>query len=123
MAEEAQIETIYLGRATGPTPEMEQAAPWITGGFLLVAFAFLLYLAFSILAVKRRTSGRWFTISGLCIVLLYFIFQSTVAQDAELRYGPAAEALSLISYGLGGLLVAVGYALFVLQQSGPRDVR
>ena len=55
--------------------------------------------------------------------MLYFIFQNTVAQDAELRYGPAAEALSLISYGVGGLLIAMGYALFVLQQHGPRYVR
>ena len=117
MTEETQIETSYLGQATGPTPEMEHAAPWIASGFGLVILAFLLYLGFSFVAAKRHAAGRWFTIAGLSVVMLYFIFENTLAQDAELRFGPTAVALSFISYGVGSLLVAVGYARLVSQRS------
>jgi hypothetical protein len=112
MAEE--IQTIHLGEATGPTPEMQQAAPWITGGFWLMVFAFLLYSCFAVSAAKRRTPGCWFTLSGLVIIALYFIFQNTLAQDAELRYGPVADALSLAVYSIGGVMLAIGYARTVL---------
>ena len=121
--EETQIKTTYLGEATGPTAEMKQAAPWISGGFGLVVLAFLLYFGFSILALKRRAPGRLLTFSGLCIMMVYFIFQNTLAQDAELRYGPVADALSLILYGLGGLMVAGGYAKSVSQSGGQSGAR
>jgi uncharacterized membrane protein YecN with MAPEG domain len=123
MTEETEIRTAYLGEATGPTADMQQAEPWITAGFALVVFALLLYLGFSVVAIKRRTPGRWLTFSGLSIIMMYFVFQNTVAQDAELRYGPVADALSLVAYGFGGLLLAAGYAKSILQARGQLSAR
>jgi hypothetical protein len=122
-AEETHFQITYAGRATSPTREMQHAAPWILGGYGLIALAILLYFGFGVLALRRRTGGRWLTLSGLIIVVLYFIFQNTVARDAELRYGPVADALSLVAYGTGGLLVTAGYARLVLQQRGHSGVR
>lgn len=122
-AEESHFQVTYAGRATGPTTDMQNAAPWIVGGYWLVVLAVLFYFGFGVVAVKRRTRGRWFTLSGLIIIMLYFIFQNTVAQDAELRYGPVADALSLVAYGTGGLLITAGYAMLVLQLRGQNRVR
>lgn len=100
----------YLGEATGPTPEMLAAAPYESFGFCVLASAFVLLLASSsALAVKRRAPGAWLTVSGLVVVFAYFIFQNTLAQDAELRYGPWADAVAYIAYGSGAFLISVGY--------------
>ena len=112
MSKEAQVS--YLGTATGPTPEMLAAQPYITAGFWLIVLAFLCYLGFTIVVFRRRAPGRWFTLSGLVVLLIYFLFHNTLAHDAELEFGPTADALELIAYGISGLLVAVGYARLVL---------
>jgi len=109
MSNEATV--TYLGTATGPTPEMLAAAPYESFGFwiLIAAFALFLVCAF-VLATKARARGSWSTILGLLVVLLYFAFQNTLAQDAELRYGPWADAIAYIAYGLGAFLISLGYA-------------
>ena len=103
----------YFGTATGPTPEMLAAEPYISAGFWLMILAFLCYLGFAILALKNRVPGRWFTLSGLMVFLAHTIFHNTLAPDAELDYGPYASALEFITYGTSGLFVAVGYARLV----------
>jgi hypothetical protein len=114
MNEESQVDVYYLGVATGPTAEAQAAAPWATGGFVLILVAFTLcFAATAVLVVKRRVPGRWLILSGLTFVMIYFLFQNTLAQDAELRYGPVADALALVSYGLGGFAAALGYTRLV----------
>jgi hypothetical protein len=115
MTQEAQ--TVYLSDPSGRLVEMKQAAPWLTGGFSLLMIAFLLYCGFGVVAARRRIPGRWLTLSGLAIIALCFIFQITLAQDAKLRHSSMGEALCLIVYGSGGLMVAIGYARAVLRRS------
>jgi hypothetical protein len=106
-----EVTVSYLGKATGPTPEMLAAAPYETFGFWLLATAFVLLVASAIvLAVRVRIAGTRLTILGLAVTLGYFTFQCTVAQDAGLRYGPWADAVALVAYGCGGLLTVLGYA-------------
>ena len=112
MSKEAQV--FFLGKATGPTPEMLAAQPYITAGFVLMVVAFVCYLGFTIVAFRRHAPGRWFSLSGLVVVLSYFLFHNTLAHDAELEFGPTADAFELIAYGISGLLVTVGYARLVL---------
>jgi len=105
----------YLGKATGPTPEMLAAAPYESFGFWVLVAAFTPSLACAfVLAFKGRARGSWLTISGLLIVLLYFVFQNTLAQDAELLYSPWGNAVASITYGLGAFLVSLGYARFAV---------
>lgn len=114
MSKETQVEVYQLGVATGPTADALAAAPWLTGGSLLILVTFLLcFGATVLLATKRQVPGRRLMLSGLILVLVYFVFQNTLAQDAELRYGPVADALTLVSYGVGGLIAAIGYARLV----------
>ncbi|MDB5977906.1 MAG: hypothetical protein JWR07_4666 [Nevskia sp.] len=102
---------VYLGKATGPTAEMLAAAPVESLGFWMLVLAFLLFVGSSgALAIKARAAGAWLTLSGLLIVLLYFVFQNTVAQDADLRHGSLADAIAFVAYGVGGFLIALGYA-------------
>jgi hypothetical protein len=115
MENEPSVTAYYLGKSTGPTPEMLAAAPYESFAFCTLALAFVLFsLSSGVLAIKARAAGSWLTSAGLLVMFLYFVFQSTVAQDAELRYGPWADAVSVIAYGFGGLLVAVGYARLAL---------
>ena len=103
----------YLGKATGPTAEMLAAAPVESFGFWILVLAFLLFVGSSaLLAIKGRVAGAWLTLWGLLIVLLYFVFQNTVAQDADpdLRHGPWADAIAFVAYGAGGFFIALGYA-------------
>lgn len=109
MSNEATI--TYIGRATGPTQEMLAAAPYESFGFWVLVAAYTLSLACAfVLAFKGRARGSRLTISGLLVVLLYFVFQNTLAQDAELLFSPWGTAVASITYGLGAFLIALGYA-------------
>ena len=114
MSEEPKLEVYELGVAEGPTDEGLAAVPWIMGGFALIVTAFLLcFTATVFLAIQRRAPGHWFILSGLVLMALYYVFQVTVADDAELTYGPAGHALALVVYGLASILVAIGYTRLV----------
>jgi hypothetical protein len=114
MSEEPKLEVYELGVAEGPTDEGLDAVPWIMGGFALIVTAFLLCFAATVfLAIKRRAPGHWFILSGLVLVALYFVLQMTVLRGAELTYGPIAIGVTLLAYGLGSILVAIGYTRLV----------
>jgi hypothetical protein len=110
MNEEPKVDVYQLTVATGPTEEALTAAPWRAGGDALILIAFVLCLTATVfLGIKRRAPGYRSVLSGLILVALYYLFQITVANDAELRYGPVAEALTRVAYGLGSIVVAIGY--------------
>lgn len=114
MNEETKVEYYRYALASGPTSDALAAAPWATGGFALILAAFVLcFSATVVLGIKRQAPGRRLMLSGLTLIAVYFLFQDTLAQDAELKYGPIAEALTLVAYGLGGMVVATGYARLV----------
>jgi hypothetical protein len=114
MSEEPKLEVYELGVATGPTDADLAAAPWMTAGHTLILAAFLLcFTTTVVLAIKRRAPGHRFILAGLILVALYYVFQVTVANDAELLYSPAGYALAHVAYGLGSLVVAIGYTRLV----------
>lgn len=111
VSKEDQATVIYLGKATGPTDDVLAAAPYESVGYWLMLAAFLIMLgAAGVLRFKARAPGSGLCLAGLLLVLAYFLFRQTVAQDAELRYGPWADAVELVAYSIGGLVIAIGYA-------------
>jgi hypothetical protein len=101
----------FVGEVPGPTESELAAANWELLGTSMIGLGLVCMLLVALgFSIRLKLPGSIETLCGLVVVFVYLWFRYTFAQDADLLFGPWADATARIAFGIGALLAALGYA-------------